>query len=244
MPAAAGIPIRCAPRIWRVEAGADGITAHLREDRRHISDADIARLKRELTPCRSISRWRRPTRCSPSRCAIVPHACCLVPEKREERTTEGGLDVARRREPPRTCRRRAEGRRHPRLALHRAGCRRRRSRQRDSAPTSSNCTPAPTASARSRTMPQALPRELQPHRRPPRAWPPARALRCTPATASPSTRWPPSPRMPQIVELNIGHFLIGEAIFVGLASAVAAHARPDGRGPHGRVPAGQHARSA
>ena len=77
-----------------VEAGADGITAHLREDRRHISDADIARLKRELT--RPLNFEMAAT---DEMLAIalrhVPHACCLVPEKREEKTTEGGLDVVR-----------------------------------------------------------------------------------------------------------------------------------------------------
>jgi pyridoxine 5-phosphate synthase len=77
-----------------VEAGADGITAHLREDRRHISDTDIARLKGELT--RPLNLEMAAT---DEMLAIalrhVPHACCLVPEKREERTTEGGLDVAR-----------------------------------------------------------------------------------------------------------------------------------------------------
>jgi pyridoxine 5-phosphate synthase len=77
-----------------VGAGADGITAHLREDRRHISDADIARLKSELT--RPLNLEMAAT---DEMLAIalrhVPHACCLVPEKREERTTEGGLDVVR-----------------------------------------------------------------------------------------------------------------------------------------------------
>jgi pyridoxine 5-phosphate synthase len=75
-----------------VEAGADGITAHLREDRRHISDADIARLKAELT--RPLNFEMAATK---EMLAIalrhVPNACCLVPEKREERTTEGGLDI-------------------------------------------------------------------------------------------------------------------------------------------------------
>ncbi|HZF36574.1 MAG TPA: pyridoxine 5'-phosphate synthase [Candidatus Angelobacter sp.] len=73
-------------------AGADGITAHLREDRRHISDDDIARLVRELA---------RPLNFEMAATAEMlgialrhkPHAACLVPEKREERTTEGGLDV-------------------------------------------------------------------------------------------------------------------------------------------------------
>ena len=77
-----------------VEAGADGITAHLREDRRHISDADIARLKNELTLPLNLEMAA-----TDEMLAIalrhVPHACCLVPEKREEKTTEGGLDVVR-----------------------------------------------------------------------------------------------------------------------------------------------------
>ena len=75
-----------------INAGADGITAHLREDRRHISDHDIARLKSELT--RPLNFEMAAT---DEMLAIalthVPHACCLVPERREERTTEGGLDV-------------------------------------------------------------------------------------------------------------------------------------------------------
>jgi pyridoxine 5-phosphate synthase len=75
-----------------VKAGADGITAHLREDRRHISDDDIARLKSELT--RPLNLEMAAT---PEMLAIAlgarPNACCLVPERREERTTEGGLDV-------------------------------------------------------------------------------------------------------------------------------------------------------
>jgi pyridoxine 5-phosphate synthase len=84
-------PLRAAHQA--VAAGADGITAHLREDRRHISDTDIARLKNELT--RPLNLEMAAT---PEMLAIalrhVPNACCLVPEKREERTTEGGLDVA------------------------------------------------------------------------------------------------------------------------------------------------------
>jgi len=75
-----------------IEAGADGITAHLREDRRHISDDDIARLKDELT--RPLNLEMAAT---DEMLAIalrhLPNACCLVPERREERTTEGGLDV-------------------------------------------------------------------------------------------------------------------------------------------------------
>jgi pyridoxine 5-phosphate synthase len=76
------------------EAGADGITAHLREDRRHIRDADIAAIMEAITiplnfemaatdEMQAIALERR------------PHAACIVPERREERTTEGGLEVAR-----------------------------------------------------------------------------------------------------------------------------------------------------
>jgi len=84
-------PVRAA--ILAADAGADGITAHLREDRRHISDEDIARISKEsklplnfemaaTQEMQQIAlKWK-------------PHAVCLVPEKREERTTEGGLDVA------------------------------------------------------------------------------------------------------------------------------------------------------
>lgn len=75
------------------QAGADGITAHLREDRRHIRDADIDALMRELSLPLNLEMAA-----TPEMQAIAlrhrPHAVCVVPEKREERTTEGGLDVA------------------------------------------------------------------------------------------------------------------------------------------------------
>ncbi len=83
-------PVRAAHAA--IEAGADGITAHLREDRRHIVDDDIHRLKRELT--RPLNFEMAATReMLDIALTHLPHACCLVPEKREERTTEGGLDV-------------------------------------------------------------------------------------------------------------------------------------------------------
>jgi len=76
-----------------IEAGADGITAHLREDRRHIRDDDIARLKAEIAKPLNLEMAATEEMV---RIAIDtrPHAACLVPERREERTTEGGLDVA------------------------------------------------------------------------------------------------------------------------------------------------------
>jgi pyridoxine 5-phosphate synthase len=76
-----------------IEAGADGITAHLREDRRHIRDDDIARLKAEISKPLNFEMAA-----TPEMLAIAlrtgPHAACLVPERRSERTTEGGLDAA------------------------------------------------------------------------------------------------------------------------------------------------------
>lgn len=75
-------------------AGADGITAHLREDRRHISDADIVRLVEEIDLPLNLEMAATGEML---RIALrhAPHAACIVPEKREERTTEGGLDVVR-----------------------------------------------------------------------------------------------------------------------------------------------------
>jgi pyridoxine 5-phosphate synthase len=79
---------RCA-----IAAGADGITAHLREDRRHIVDDDIARLKAEIAKPLNLEMAATEEMV---RIAVKtrPHAACLVPERRQERTTEGGLDVA------------------------------------------------------------------------------------------------------------------------------------------------------
>ena len=77
-----------------VEAGADGITAHLREDRRHIRDADMFRLKEALKSVPLNFEMAATDEMIALARDIKPHACCLVPEKRAERTTEGGLDVA------------------------------------------------------------------------------------------------------------------------------------------------------
>ncbi|MBI1239300.1 MAG: pyridoxine 5'-phosphate synthase [Alphaproteobacteria bacterium] len=74
-------------------AGADGITAHLREDRRHIRDEDIARLKETITLPLNFE-MAATEEMTAIALRTKPHAACLVPEKRTERTTEGGLDVA------------------------------------------------------------------------------------------------------------------------------------------------------
>ncbi len=84
-------PVRAA--LVAVGAGADGITAHLREDRRHITDDDIARLMDELTVPLNLEMAATDEMLAIA-LAHRPHAVCIVPEKREERTTEGGLDAA------------------------------------------------------------------------------------------------------------------------------------------------------
>lgn len=84
-------PVRAAQ--LAADAGADGITAHLREDRRHISDDDIARLKAKIELPLNLEMAMTGEMLAIALDA-VPNACCLVPERREELTTEGGLDVA------------------------------------------------------------------------------------------------------------------------------------------------------
>jgi pyridoxine 5-phosphate synthase len=83
-------PVRAA--LVAIEAGADGITAHLREDRRHIRDEDMARLKAEISKPLNFEMAATQDMLKIS-LATKPHAVCLVPERREELTTEGGLDV-------------------------------------------------------------------------------------------------------------------------------------------------------
>ncbi len=84
-------PIRAA--LLAIEAGADGITAHLREDRRHIRDEDIKRLKAEISKPLNFEMAVTDEMVAIA-LATKPHAVCLVPERREEVTTEGGLDAA------------------------------------------------------------------------------------------------------------------------------------------------------
>ncbi len=80
-----------------IQAGADGITAHLREDRRHITDKDIERIQ-QLCISQSVPlnmEMAAVTEMADIASRLKPHAVCLVPERREERTTEGGLDIVR-----------------------------------------------------------------------------------------------------------------------------------------------------
>jgi pyridoxine 5-phosphate synthase len=84
------------------KAGADGITAHLREDRRHIQERDVRRLKESIA-----TRLNLEMSCSPQMTAfaleLAPNSICLVPENRREVTTEGGLDVVKSRDAVSTC---------------------------------------------------------------------------------------------------------------------------------------------
>lgn len=198
-------------------AGADGITAHLREDRRHIVDDDMRRLKEGIDAPLNFEMAATEQMLDIA-LKIRPHACCLVPERRTERTTEGGLDVVGGRD---------------RLApfideLSRAGIR-----------VSLFIEPSPEALAYSRSL-KAPVVELHTG-----AWCNALALGETHkaeaeferlrAAAAEASRlglechaghgldFDTARRIaafPQIVELNIGHFLIGEAVFIGLDATV------------------------
>jgi pyridoxine 5-phosphate synthase len=201
-----------------VAAGADGITAHLREDRRHISDTDIARLKTELT--RPLNLEMAATE---EMLAIalrhVPHACCLVPEKREERTTEGGLDVVRTENQLRHCVEALKGASirvslfiEPDLQAIEASAR--LGAQVVELHTGAYCERALNDDA------AGVARELVRIATAARAAA-AAGLEVHAGHGLTFNTVGAIARIAEIVELNIGHFLVGEAIFSGLAPAIA-----------------------
>jgi pyridoxine 5-phosphate synthase len=224
-------PVRAA-RI-AVEAGADGITAHLREDRRHIRDEDIARLKTEISKPLNLEMAATPEMLTIALKAR-PHAACIVPERRAERTTEGGLDAVGGRAvlAPMIAQLKARG---VRVSLFIAA------------------DPAQIKMAAELAAPV-----IEIHTG---AW--CEALAHGDKSAA-SVEWEriregaklakslglevhaghgldfdsaeTIAALPQIVELNIGHFLIGEATFVGLADAVK---RMRAAMDRGRAKAGQ-----
>lgn len=223
-------PVRAAH--LAIAAGADGITAHLREDRRHIRDADIERLAAELTKPLNFEMAATDEMIALAE-RLKPHAACLVPEKREERTTEGGLDVVGQ-----------EEQLAPRIArLKAAGCRVSLFIEPDEAPiamaaklgapvvelhTGSWChavADGRTAKAQAEFQRladgavYAAKLGLEVHAGHGLDYDTARKLAGVPA----------------FVEFNIGHFLIGEAIFVGLDAAIRRmrQAMDDGRGTGG-----------
>ncbi|WP_414471200.1 pyridoxine 5'-phosphate synthase [Microvirga sp. M2] len=210
-------PVRAAH--MAVLAGADGITAHLREDRRHIRDQDMERLKRQLFVPLNFEMAATPEMLGIAT-RIHPHACCLVPEKREERTTEGGLDII-------------GGASHLRpmiQELKAQGIRVSLFVEPDTDVMEAACDlGAPVVELHTGTYCEAVAEgneakvahELERLRR-------AAAhgaglgleIHAGHGLALDSVR--PVAAIPQIVELNIGHSLIGEAIFMGLDEAVRA----------------------
>jgi pyridoxine 5-phosphate synthase len=204
-------PVRAA--LIAAEAGADGITAHLREDRRHITDDDIARLSEGLTIPLNLEMAAIDEMLDIA-LRHRPHAACIVPERREERTTEGGLDAAGQ---------------HNHLAyyvdaLGKANIRVSLFIEPDPAQVEAAIhLGAPVVELHTGRYADLEGEE--------RAAELKRIAACA-ALAVKNGIEPhaghgltfdnviPIAAIPQIAELNIGHFLIGEAIFTGLAASV------------------------
>jgi len=200
------------------DAGADGITAHLREDRRHISDSDIDGLMSVLSVPLNFEMAATDEM---QRIALrhKPHAVCIVPEKREERTTEGGLEVAR--EENRLA--------HYIAPLREAGCRvsifiAADRRQIEAAHrigaevielhTGAYCDAHAEGDFETRDRELAALRDMA-------AYAHSLGLEVHAGHGLTYDTVQPIAALPQVRELNIGHFLIGEAIFLGLAPAIA-----------------------
>ena len=200
------------------EAGADGITAHLREDRRHISDNDIERLVDAL---RVPLNFEMAATDEMQAIALrhKPHAVCIVPEKREERTTEGGLEVAR--EENRLA--------HFIAPLREAGSRvsifiAADQRQIDAAHrigaqvielhTGSYCDFHAEGRFEERDAELERMREMS-------AYAHSLGLEVHAGHGITYETVQPIAAFPEVIELNIGHFIIGEAIFRGLHPAIA-----------------------
>jgi pyridoxine 5-phosphate synthase len=209
-------PVRAA--LVAQAAGVDGITAHLREDRRHISDADIEGLMAALRLPLNFEMAA-----TPEMQAIAlrhrPHAVCIVPEKREERTTEGGLEVAR--EENRLA--------HFIAPLREAGCRvsifiaadrrqieaaHRIGAQVIELHTGAYCDADAEGHFEDRDRELAALREMA-------TFAHSLGLEVHAGHGLTYDTVGPVAAMPEVMELNIGHFLIGEANFRGLAPAIA-----------------------
>jgi pyridoxine 5-phosphate synthase len=196
-----------------VEAGADGITVHLREDRRHIRDADVERLMAVLTAPLNLEMAVTAELVGIAR-RLRPHAVCLVPEKRTEVTTEGGLDAV------------GGG---PLLAeavaaLGEAGCRVSLfvdpdPRQLDAAVAMNAPVVELHTGSYCEAEAVALPGELDRLRRAARHAM-AIGLECHAGHGLSYANVRPVAAIAEIVELNIGHFLVGEALATGLPEAL------------------------
>jgi pyridoxine 5-phosphate synthase len=204
-------PVRAAK--LAAEAGADGITAHLREDRRHISDDDIERLAREIAL--PLNLEMAPTD-EMLRIALKhkPHAACIVPEKREERTTEGGIDAAgqHNRLAPIV---RELGRANIRVSLFVEADR----RQLDAAVALG----APVVELHTGAYCDASGAEREGHLQAiadASRYGAALGLEIHAGHGLSYDTVGPIAALAEIRELNIGHFLVGEAIFVGLEASI------------------------
>ena len=196
-------------------AGADGITAHLREDRRHIHDADMKRLREEIDLPLNFEMAATDEMLSIA-LETKPHAVCLVPEKREERTTEGGLDVA-------------GGHNHLKhyvTELGKAGIRvslfiEASEAQLDGAKSLG----APVVEIHTGAYCDAKTEQQRAHEleriRHAVQYGAGIGLEVHAGHGLNFETVKPIAAMPEIAELNIGHFLIGEAVFVGLEAAIA-----------------------
>jgi pyridoxine 5-phosphate synthase len=195
------------------EAGADGITAHLREDRRHITDGDIERLMAEIDLPLNLEMAATEEMLAIA-LAHRPHAACIVPEKREERTTEGGLDAAGKHDQLRPFVER----------LSQAGIRVSLFIEPSAAQVAAAVAlGAPVVEFHTGRYAHAQGEERTAELK--------RIADCA-ALAAKNGIEPhaghgltfenviPVAAIPQIAELNIGHFLIGEAIFTGLDASV------------------------
>lgn len=209
-------PLRAA-RIAQ-EAGADGITAHLREDRRHISDADIEGLMDMLTVPLNFE-MAATSEMQQIALRHKPHAVCIVPEKREERTTEGGLEVARE----------ENKLAHFIAPLREAGCRvsifiaadmrqveaaHRIGAQVVELHSGAYCDAYHEGRYDAADAELAKLREMA-------SFGHSLGLEMHVGHGLTYDTVGPVAAFPEVVELNIGHFLIGEAIFLGLAPAMA-----------------------
>ncbi len=204
-------PVRAAR--LAAQAGADGITAHLREDRRHISDHDIDRLSREIDLPLNFEMAA-----TEEMLAIAlrhkPHAACLVPEKREERTTEGGLDAARgHNHLAPFVRRLADTGIQVSLFIEAEP------RQLDAA----IALGAPVVELHTGAYCEAEGAERARHLErliKAAAYAASLGLECHAGHGLTFDTVAPVAAIPTLAELNIGHFLIGEAIFGGLESSI------------------------
>lgn len=204
-------PVRAAR--LAAQAGADGITAHLREDRRHISDDDIRRLMQDIPLPLNLEMAATPEMLEIALRA-KPHAACIVPEKREERTTEGGLDVLGGFDHLKPC----IGR------LAEAGIRVSLFIEPDPAHLDAAAAlGAPVVELHTGRYSElaGVEREAEFDRLMAAAkHAEAIGLECHAGHGLTFENVAPVAMIPTVVELNIGHFLVGEAIFGGLDSAI------------------------